>query len=824
MTIHSLDDIRVEGNETINVSLGFMDGAKPFPGFDSVSLTILDDETPSDNPEVTLTADTEYINENWGIATITATLERVATSDVTVNFAYNGTATQGIDYGAWISQIVIQAGNLTGQVFVQAIHDLDAEPHETVIVEIDSVINGLEKDGNQAVIIKIEDDDSPRVSLSVDKPSLIEYWDIATFTATLDRISSLDTFIELGFSGSAVKETDYGAWESQIVILAGQLTGQIQAQTIPDSLIEGNEEFRVDILSIINGLETDEQYATVKIIDEDAPVVTLSADKTQIDEYWDTVIFTATLDRTSTVDTIIDIDFSGSATQGIDYGAWQTQIIIEAGFLTGQIQAQAIHDTDVEGNEIIKAEIANVTNGIEDGNQFVDVEIIDDDFVFVSLSANKQSLNEYWDIVSLTATLSAVSTTDTIVHVGYSGTAIKGTDYGAWESQIVVKAGFLTGQIQAQTIPDTLAEGTEEIRVDILNVTNGEENGIQFVSIDIIDEDIARVALTSNKQKINEYWDVVTFTATQDRTSSSDTYIDIIYSGTAIKGTDYGAWESQIVIQAGQLTGQIQAQAIHDSNIELDETIRVEMGNITNAIKADGEQPIIVVIENDDYGVQLGDNPFGPGNSLFIAGQDGNDNIQVTQNGSLQVTLNNQDLGNYSNVSSIFIDGNGGNDNITLADSVTVDAYIFGGDGNDTIRGGAGDDLILGGNGADNLDGGFSGRDVLIGGEDADIFNQNTVAGGSANDDGDLVIGGATVYDNSVTNLHAIHQEWASNKGANTRINNLKNGNGGLPILNSTTVLNDGELDNLFGTQGLDWLLFTNGHDNANGGAGDQLN
>ena len=63
--------------------------------------------------------------------------------------------------------------------------------------------------------------------------------------------------------------------------------------------------------------------------------------------------------------------------------------------------------------------------------------------------------------------------------------------------------------------PDQSGQGNEDIRVDILNVTNGfEKDGVQFASTTIIDDDIPNVSLTVNTQTINEYWGIATFTAT----------------------------------------------------------------------------------------------------------------------------------------------------------------------------------------------------------------------------------------------------------------------------------------------------------------------
>jgi Ca2+-binding RTX toxin-like protein len=77
--------------------------------------------------------------------------------------------------------------------------------------------------------------------------------------------------------------------------------------------------------------------------------------------------------------------------------------------------------------------------------------------------------------------------------------------------------------------------------------------------------------------------------------------------------------------------------------------------------------------------------------------------------------------------------------------------FLFGFDGNDTIKGLAGDDVLLGGNGLDSLDGG-SGNDLIDGGSGNDTLRgqagDDTLTGGLGSDNlkddvgNDLLIGG----------------------------------------------------------------------------------
>src|SRR4051794_10924304 len=80
---------------------------------------------------------------------------------------------------------------------------------------------------------------------------------------------------------------------------------------------------------------------------------------------------------------------------------------------------------------------------------------------------------------------------------------------------------------------------------------------------------------------------------------------------------------------------------------------------------------------------------------LTVLGSTGNDQISISQNGNTFTLRNgtwtNQITGSFTKV---VVKGNGGNDSINLDASVTENADLYGGVGNDTITGGNGNDRI----------------------------------------------------------------------------------------------------------------------------------
>lgn len=133
-------------------------------------------------PSVVIAATPSEINENGGVATITATLSHATIFEVLVNLSFSGTATTDVDYSTGGLVIPIPAGSLTGSIDITAINDSDIEGDEMVIVDIDTVANAVEL-AQQQVIVGIIDYNAP--------PPSIENISINDGSSTRSHITSL---------------------------------------------------------------------------------------------------------------------------------------------------------------------------------------------------------------------------------------------------------------------------------------------------------------------------------------------------------------------------------------------------------------------------------------------------------------------------------------------------------------------------------------------------------------------------------------------------------------------------------------------------------
>lgn len=223
----------------------------------------------------------------------------------------------------------------------------------------------------------------------------------------------------------------------------------------------------------------------------------------------------------------------------------------------------------------------------------------------------------------------------------------------------------------------------------------------------------------------------------------------------------------------------------------------------------------------------------GATKALLVTGSTTDDKIAVkfgSKAGQFKVTIKtgskagSKDMGTFkfegsdADISKVMVYGLDGNDKIKVYSNLDVNAWLFGGDGDDKLRGGKGDDVIVGGSGDDQVDG-KQGRDVLIGGHGADRIK------GQKGED--ILVAGPTSYDNNLTALCAIMAEWTSASAFADRVDHIMGTvPGGLngpfvfnpdPGNGTVTVFNDGEKDHLTGGSGSDWFIADEDEDKISG-------
>jgi Calx-beta domain/IPT/TIG domain len=151
-TLTVIPDALYETNEFVTADISSVTNGTE-NGTQQKTLTINDDDPA---PSVTLSSTALSIAELGGSTTITVTLSAVSGLATTINLATSGTATVGTDYTLSATSIVIPAGSTTGSVTITAISDIIIEGNETAIIDISTVVNGVESTVQQKIITIVD--------------------------------------------------------------------------------------------------------------------------------------------------------------------------------------------------------------------------------------------------------------------------------------------------------------------------------------------------------------------------------------------------------------------------------------------------------------------------------------------------------------------------------------------------------------------------------------------------------------------------------------------------------------------------------------------
>ncbi len=140
ITIPVIDDLIVEGNETVIVTLTAITS-----GAASLGATLVATNTIADNDTATVTiANTSNGAEAGPTAGVfTLTQSKASATNTVIAYTVAGTATSGTDYTALSGTVTILAGATTATISITVIDDAVLDAGETVIVTLSSITSGL---------------------------------------------------------------------------------------------------------------------------------------------------------------------------------------------------------------------------------------------------------------------------------------------------------------------------------------------------------------------------------------------------------------------------------------------------------------------------------------------------------------------------------------------------------------------------------------------------------------------------------------------------------------------------------------------------------
>jgi hypothetical protein len=210
----------------------------------------------------------------------------------------------------------------------------------------------------------------------------------------------------------------------------------------------------------------------------------------------------------------------------------------------------------------------------------------------ITLALTGSPLAENGGVATVTANLSAATTVPVTIGLGFTGTAINGTDYSPSASSITIAPGSTSGTATLTGLGDTLTEGGETIVVDATTVTNGTEATPQQVTATITDNPpaVPDVTLSLTGSPLAENGGVATVRATLSTATTVPVTVGLGFTGTATNGVDYTPSANTITIAPGGTFGTATLTGLSDALVEGNETIVVDATTVTGGREATPQQ------------------------------------------------------------------------------------------------------------------------------------------------------------------------------------------------------------------------------------------
>lgn len=598
VAVTPLADTDAEGDETVILNLV----ARPpytLGAAASATVVIADDPTPV----VTVVATDPDAAESGDIATFTVTRTGATTTalDVALAVTAASTATAGVDYPPLPAVVTLPAGASSIAVPLVPIDDVVYEPVESVVVTVAAAAGYLV--GTPSLAVTTIADDDTLVSVLATDPTTSEPG-VDTATVTVTRLGDTSGPLTVGYtlSGTATPSIDFVALPGQVTFAAGASDAAITVQPIDDALLEGPETIVLTALPGAGYHLSAVRQATVTLLDDERPVVTLTvADDVAGEAGPDPGAFAVARTGPTTLPLTVDMAVTGAATEGVDYQPVGRQVTIPAGAAAALVTVVPIDDTLVEGAENVVVTVATGPDYVVGVPGIAALTIADDDLGVVTIEATDPSASERGlDPGLITLRRTGAIGSPLTVRIDRTGTATT-LDYAPIAVLVTIPAGSATLTLTVAPRPDNLVEGDEDVTL-VVQAGPPYVVGSPASATVTITDDPAVVTLIAASPAAAEAGLVAGgFELTRlGGDLAAALSVAVTVGGTTQPNRDYVVVSGVVTFPAGLTTTSVPIVPLADNLVEPDETVVMTLAAGTGTTYLVGSPALATVTISDD--------------------------------------------------------------------------------------------------------------------------------------------------------------------------------------------------------------------------------
>ena len=593
-----VDDTATNVDRTVGLVLSNPFGATL--GLNSTAtLTIIDNDSV-----VEFDVNAFSVSENAGNAVISVQRRGGSVGTVTVDyFSRNGTATNGVDYGAVADTLIFTNGQTLATFTVPIFDDGNPEPNETVLLWLTNATGTATLGLDNSILTIVDDDFSPGM-LSFAQP--IYYVNEQTNYATIlvQRAAGSSGSASVQYSTS----DDTARAGVNYLPVSGQLafadTEMYKTFTVP---IINNEVVSVPLmlnLTLSNpvGGALGISAATL-VIEPDNAILDFELANFIVTEDSTNAVISVTRNGGGT--NIVSVEYvtrNGTATNGVNFtnvtgrltfGPADTNLTFLVPLINDNVGVDNLYFFVALTNELGEAVLGT--------NSIAQVTILDDDASFVFEPVN-YIINEA--VGNVLVTVTRKGRTNGLASVDFAtgdGTATAGADYVFVSRTLTFADGQLSQTVSIPIVNDAVAEGNELLYLYLNNPSSGSTLGATSTgTVTIVDnEDALRFELAESF--VDEGATNITLYIIRMGVPSGPISVAYATSNlTATAGVNYSNVSGALIFSSFEFIKAITIPIIDNTEAEGDKTFAVRLYNISGgaSIITPGTN-IVTVVDND---------------------------------------------------------------------------------------------------------------------------------------------------------------------------------------------------------------------------------
>lgn len=430
---------------------------------------------------------------------------------------------------------------------------------------------------------------------------------VANGQFTFSRTGPTDAALTVSFAvGGTAAASDFAALPATVVFAVGASSVPLAVDPTADAAFEDDETV---IVTLIDGTDYDlgsPASATVTILDDDVPVVTVTASDDEASEAaGNDGQFTVSRSGVTTDALTVSYTVSGTATNGVDYPSLAGSVIIPAGQPNTPIAIDPTDDTSPEATETVIVTITDTSAYNVGSPASATVKIVDNDVVVVTVVATDASAGEGSTPNTGMFTFTRVGSLAGALTVNYTlgGSAVAADYTPALGGTVGFTAGSDTATVTITPVDDSIDEATETLVVTLAGGTGYTVGSPASATVNIADNDDVVVTVLASDASAGEGTTANTgeFTITRTGPTTSSLAVSFTLGGTASAGDYSASLASPVTIPAGSSMVKITITPINDAVAEPAETVVLTLASGAGYTVGSPASALVSIADDDGY-------------------------------------------------------------------------------------------------------------------------------------------------------------------------------------------------------------------------------